>query len=90
RVGENDHFFKLGGHSLLATQVVSALRTSLGVAVPLAAVFQRPTLAELSAYVEAASGAPARAASADGDRQANIPVAAPFVEERADLEMGEL
>ena len=46
-------FTDLGGHSLLATQVVSRLNAALGIALPLAAIFEAPSVRGVSMRVEA-------------------------------------
>ena len=51
RVSRNDNFFELGGHSLLATQVISRLRNSLQIELPVRRIFEAPTLAEFSAWM---------------------------------------
>ncbi|NNA68671.1 non-ribosomal peptide synthetase [Pseudomonas gessardii] len=52
QVGVLDNFFELGGHSLLATQIASRVQKSLQQDVPLRAMFECSTVAELASYIE--------------------------------------
>ncbi len=51
RVGLEDNFFDLGGHSLLIVKVHSKLRALLNCELSLVDMFQRPTVAALSGFL---------------------------------------
>ena len=53
-IGLHDNFFELGGDSLMAVRVVSRLRETFAVGVPVAALFEAPTIALLAEGLAAA------------------------------------
>jgi amino acid adenylation domain-containing protein len=54
QVGIYDKFLELGGHSLLATQIVSRLRDTLKVELPISSLLSSPTIAELALCINEA------------------------------------
>ena len=54
QISIEDNFFELGGHSLLATQVISHIRTSFGVEIPLPQLFESANLVALAAQIQTA------------------------------------
>ncbi len=57
-VGIHDGFFELGGHSLLGTQLLSRVRETYRVDLPIRALFETPTVAGLAEAITRSRGGP--------------------------------
>ncbi len=55
-IGAEDSFLELGGHSLLAIQMVTQVRSLFDADLPVTALFEAPTIAELSKLIGRARG----------------------------------
>ena len=76
RMGVEQNFFQAGGHSLLATQVMSRVRSAMGVEVPLRALFESPTVAGLAEWLRRArrAGLLAQPPLAPVERRTDLPL----------------
>ena len=79
QVGRDDDFFELGGQSLIAMRVFTRMKQRYSIDLPLAILFEAPTIAQCAAIVAAKLGRPD---PADGDgsadsEQAPVPATAP-------------
>ena len=57
-IGCRDNFFELGGHSLLAARVMNEIEVLLGRKLPIAALFQSPTIELLAARLSVSDWSP--------------------------------
>ena len=51
-IRKDDNFFELGGHSLLAVEVMNRIEKETGIKLPLASLFDHPTIEQLAILLE--------------------------------------
>jgi amino acid adenylation domain-containing protein len=83
RVGIHDDFFQLGGHSLVAAQIVARIRAACRADLPVRAIFEARTVAELAALVpDAEAQAPVEPPSVARHGEPSRPLPLSFAQER--------
>ncbi len=78
RIGVNDNFFDLGGHSLLAARLVAHIEKETGQNIPVATLFEAPTIAELAQKLQDHTYTSAWAPLVELRAPAGAPAAEPF------------
>lgn len=71
-IGTEDDFFALGGHSLAAVRLFARIRKQYAVDLPLATLFQAPTLGALAAVVAHAGGLDTQPAAEPKKQASNV------------------
>ncbi|MFG1793143.1 amino acid adenylation domain-containing protein [Nocardia sp. NPDC049149] len=76
-IGVDADFFALGGHSLLAAKLAARVRAELAAELPLAAIHDTPTVAELARYLDTAANVPLLPAISLVGRDTPLPLSFP-------------
>lgn len=51
KIGIHDNFFEMGGHSMVAVKVMRRIKNEMNIDLPIASLFQHPTIASLSSII---------------------------------------
>ncbi|CAM2069493.1 Amino acid adenylation domain-containing protein [Sulfidibacter corallicola] len=81
-ISRDAHFFDLGGHSLLATRVVSRVRASFQVDMPVRRLFELPVLADLARHIDSQRRKPHQRLPPIERRDRSLPLPLSFAQER--------
>src|SRR5579864_8928753 len=73
-VGVDDNFFTMGGHSLVAMLLVSRIQTRMGVEIPVAVIFQHPTVMSLAQFLGQTQKGTTRPLLGPQPRPAHLPL----------------
>ncbi|MEJ2020081.1 MAG: condensation domain-containing protein, partial [Maritimibacter sp.] len=79
QVGRYDHFFEMGGHSLMAVQLISRIRSRLGLEVAIGDLFTKPCLTDFAQVIQNAAVSHLPAIS-QADRSESLPLS--FAQQR--------
>ncbi|MEM0578789.1 condensation domain-containing protein, partial [Flavobacterium polysaccharolyticum] len=80
QVGVTDDFFELGGHSLLAVRLLSAIKTTLNVAINITDIFDHTNIAALASFIESKDNTAALPLVTKQELPADIPLS--YAQER--------
>ncbi|MFH7014634.1 amino acid adenylation domain-containing protein [Flavobacterium sp. FlaQc-47] len=80
QVGVTDDFFELGGHSLLAVRLLSAIKSTMNVAVTITDIFDYTNIAALASFIESQDATAVLPLVTKQDLPKNIPLS--YAQER--------
>ncbi|MEM7714779.1 MAG: amino acid adenylation domain-containing protein, partial [Cyanobacteria bacterium P01_A01_bin.68] len=80
KISIDDNFFELGGHSLLATRVISQIRETLEIELPLLKLFETPTISGIAEAIATKNSELSQPGIEKIERQDKLPIS--FAQQR--------